>query len=42
MFFSFTENKNIETLFQLIEEYNQNIETNNPIRAVVCPIEKFI
>jgi len=42
MFFSFTENKNIDTLFDLLIEFNSNLETNNPIKAVVVPIEKFI
>ncbi|AOW17505.1 hypothetical protein LPB03_08515 [Polaribacter vadi] len=42
LFFSFTEDKNIEDLFSLIQEFNQNLETNNPIKAVVVPIEKFI
>jgi hypothetical protein len=42
MFFSFTEDKNIDTLFDLIKEFNQNLETNNPIKAVVVPIEKSI
>ncbi|MCK0130003.1 hypothetical protein MWU59_00665 [Flavobacteriaceae bacterium F08102] len=42
LFFSFTEDENIETLFNLIKEFNRSIETNNPIRAVVVPIEKYI
>ncbi len=42
MFFSFTEDENIDTLFGLIKEFNQNLETNNPIKAVVVPIERFI
>ena len=42
MFFSFTEDENIETLFKLIEEFNKKMDTNNPIRAVVLPIEKSI
>lgn len=42
LFFSFTEGANIEILFKLIEEFNKNMETNNPIKAVVVPIEKFI
>ncbi|TLP81717.1 hypothetical protein [Maribacter sp. ACAM166] len=42
LFFSFTEEEKIETLFGLIEEFNQHLETNNPIKAVVVPIEKFI
>jgi hypothetical protein len=42
MFFSFTIDENIETLFNLIQNFNTNLETNNPIKAVVVPIEKFI
>ena len=42
MFFSFTESENIDALFKLIHEFNNNVETNNPIRAIVVPIEKFI
>jgi len=42
MFFSFTEEENIDTLFNLIKEFNSNLDTNNPIKAVVVPIERFI
>ena len=42
LFFSFTEDENIEVLFELIKAFNQNLETNNPIKGVVVPIEKFI
>jgi len=42
LFFSFTEDEKIETLFQLLREYNSNLETNNPIKAVVLPIEKHL
>lgn len=42
LFFSFTEDESIDVLFKLIQEFNSNIETNNAIRAVVVPIEKFI
>ena len=42
MFFSFTKAEKIETLFNLINEFNEKMETNNPIRAIVVPIEKFI
>ncbi|TLP71985.1 hypothetical protein [Maribacter sp. ACAM166] len=42
LFFSFTEDKNIDMLFKLIKEFNQNLETNNPIKAVVVPIERSI
>ena len=42
MFFSFTEDKNTDGLFNLIKEFNSNLETNNPLKAVVVPIEKSI
>lgn len=42
MFFSFTKSKKIEVLFSLINDFNKNIETNNPVRAIVVPIEKYI
>ena len=42
LFFSFTEDENIDALFGLIKTFNQNLETNNPIKAVVVPIEKSI
>lgn len=42
MFFSFTDEENIDALFSLIKEFNNKLETNNPIKAIVVPIEKFI
>ncbi|GAA4944322.1 hypothetical protein GCM10023314_16670 [Algibacter agarivorans] len=42
LFFSFTDDEHIDNLFKLIEEFNTNLETNNPLKAVVVPIEKFI
>ncbi len=42
LFFSFTEEEKIDALFQLLYEYNTNLETNNPIKAVVLPIEKHL
>ncbi|WP_142785890.1 hypothetical protein [Changchengzhania lutea] len=42
MFFSFTEGKNIDAAFKLIKEFNAELVTNNPIKAIVVPIEKFI
>ncbi|WP_299006105.1 hypothetical protein [uncultured Tenacibaculum sp.] len=42
MYFSFTETDKIDTLLNLIETFNKNLETNNPIRAVVVPIDKYI
>lgn len=42
LFFSFTEDENIDLLFGLIKKFNSKMETNNPIKAVVVPIEKSI
>lgn len=42
MFFSFTDDIHIDSLFKLIEVFNSNLETDNPIKAIVVPIEKFI
>ena len=42
LFFSFTDDKNIDVLFKILKEYNSNIETNNPIHAVTLPIERSL
>ena len=42
MFFSFTKKEKIDNLFNLIEEFNNNLETNNPLKAIVVPVERFI
>lgn len=42
MFFSFTEDEKIDVFFSLVEQFNQELETNNPIHAVVVPIERRI
>lgn len=42
MFFSFTEEQKIDNLFKRIKEFNQHLKTNNPLKAIVLPIERFI
>ena len=42
MFFSFTNKEKIDDLFKLLEDFNSNLETNNPLKAIVVPVEKFI
>jgi hypothetical protein len=42
MLFSFTEKEKIDILFSLLEEFNSKMETHNPIKAVVLPIERYI
>jgi len=42
LFFSFSTEDKIDSLFQLIKNYNSGLETNNPIKALVLPIEKYL
>jgi len=42
MFFSFTNKEKIDGLFSLIEDFNNTLETNNPLKAIVVPVERFI
>ena len=42
MIFSFTQTEKIDKLFSLLEEFNQNLETNNPVKAIVLPIERHL
>ena len=42
MFFSFSVEKKIDSLFRLIKDYNAGLDTENLVKAVVLPIEKYI
>ncbi|NNK81595.1 MAG: hypothetical protein HKO92_00575, partial [Flavobacteriaceae bacterium] len=42
LFFSFAEDEKVDVLFENIKTYNKALETNNPIRAIVVPVEKYI
>ncbi|MCC8361101.1 hypothetical protein [Salinimicrobium sediminilitoris] len=42
MFFSFTDEEKITEFFNHVREFNNKLETNNPVRAVVVPIEQSI
>ncbi len=42
LFFSFTSEEKIDTLFKHIEIFNSTLKTDNPIKAVVVPIERFM
>ena len=42
MFFSFTEDDKIDLFFNLAEKFNKDLKTNNPIHAIVAPIERSI
>ena len=42
MYFSFTSAELIEKLIIEIKKMNSALETDNPIRAIVLPIEQFV
>ena len=42
MFFSFTDDAKIDLFFSLVEKFNKDLKTNNPIHAIVAPIERSI
>lgn len=42
MVFSFAPEEKIDPFFELVIQYNNNLETNNPVRVVVVPIERAI
>lgn len=42
LFFSFTSEEKIKLLFQLLKEFNHEILSPNPVRAVVVPIEQML
>lgn len=42
LFFTFAEEDKINTLLEGLEVFNENIESDNPLRAVVLNIEKFL
>ncbi len=42
MFFSFTEEDKVNGFFKLVEEFNKQLETDNPVRVIVLPIERYL
>ncbi len=42
LFFTFTEKKKIDILLEEVQLFNKNIESDNPLRAIVLDIEKFV
>lgn len=42
LFFTFTDKNKIDQLLEEVKTFNQNTESNNPIRAIVLDIEKFV
>jgi hypothetical protein len=41
LFFTFSEAHKINTLLNELEAFNQKIESDNPIRAIVLNVEKY-
>ena len=42
MFFSFTDEEKADEFFAQVKNFNLHMETNNPVRAVVVSVDKFI
>ncbi|WP_228851981.1 hypothetical protein [Aegicerativicinus sediminis] len=42
MYFSFTDENKIDDFFTLVKEFNKRLETDNPIKAIVVPIERYV
>ena len=42
MFFAFTELENAKTLFKQIKKFNKNLDSNNPVKGVIIPVEDHI
>ena len=42
MFFTFADEDKIDLFFSLAEKFNKDLKTNNPIHAIVAPIERSI
>ena len=42
MFFSFIGDTQIDRLFELIEAFNQNLDSHSQVHAAVLPIEKYV
>lgn len=42
LFFTFTEKKKIDILLKEIQTFNASIKSENPLRAIVLPVENFV
>lgn len=42
LFFTFTENEKIDVLLHEINIFNAALESDNPLRAIVLDVEKFV
>jgi len=42
LFFTFTDKEKIDILLKEIQSFNATIKSDNPLRAIVLPVENFI
>ena len=42
LFFTFTDEGRIDALLKSLEEFNKDLQSDNPIKAIVIPIERFV
>lgn len=42
LFFTFADEAKIDILLSSLREFNQDIESDNPLKAIVLPIERFV
>ena len=42
LFFAFTSEEKVDRLLQLVINFNQDLETDNPLKMVVLPVEKYV
>ncbi len=42
VFFTFEDQAKIEVLLEELSEFNKGIESDNPMKAIVLPIERFV
>lgn len=42
LYFSFTSEDKIDAFLESAEKFNKTLETDNPIKAIVVPIEKYL
>lgn len=42
VYFSFTDEDKIDVLLENIQQFNEKQKSNNPVKAIVLPIEKFV
>ena len=42
LFFTFADEAKIEILLNSLKKFNENIQSDNPMKAIVLPIERFV